>query len=289
VRDPLNPVTVGEWNFTDAKVATDPAPRAGQNAHMIYTARIGGVDWVFLAPNSNTGIWMLKLEGTPEHRHLTYVAQTLPIEGSVIGPHDMFVNHDEKDGHWYLYSADGFNGWAVFNVDDPSKPSLAGGFVNPAEAAYTHSIQAQWVNGRRLVATIGEVGVNIFKVYDATNLRAPLLLAVFQANPGAGSGAPEHNFNIVAGKLYLSYYSLGMYVFDLTKLTGVPGADTVNLKPVAHWGNNPEGATSPAGFTGIWDTVLKDGVIYLSNIEGGLYVVGYGCNHMPDANLTSTG
>jgi hypothetical protein len=289
VRDPLHPVEVGRWLRTDTSAVQDPANGASWNAHMLYAARIAGQDWVFLAPNTSSGVWILKMEGTPEARTLTYVTQTLPLEGGPLGPHDMFVTHDEKDGHWYLYSADGFHGWAVFNVDDPSSPQLAGGWINPAEGAYTHSIQAEWVNGRRLVATIGEVGVNILKVYDATNLRAPLLLGLYQASPGPGSASPEHNFNLVGGKLYLSYYTLGMYIFDLTKLTGTPVADTPNMQPVAHWGNNGEGAPTPLSFSGIWDTVLQDGLIYLSNIEGGLVVVGYGCNTVPDPALTSTG
>jgi hypothetical protein len=289
IRDPTNPVAVGQWNFTEVTIPTDPAPRVSQNAHMLYTANIAGQDWVFLAPNSNTGVWMLKLTGTPDARHLEFVTQTLPVEGGPLGPHDIFVNKDPLDGHWYLYSADGFQGWAVFNVDDPSNPSYAGGIPNPAEGEYLHSIQSALVNGKRYVATIGEIGANILKVYDATILQAPVLLAVYQASPGPGSGAPEHNFNIVAGKLYLSYYTLGMYVFDLSKLSGLPVVSTAQLQPIAHWGDNPEGATSPAGFTGIWDTVLKDGLLYLSNIEGGLYIVGYGCNAVPDPSLTSTG
>lgn len=289
IRDPLNPAFAGQWNFTDADVATDPLPRVNENAHMLYTKRIAGQDWVFLAPNSNTGVWILKLEGTPEARKLTYVTQTLPVEGGPLGPHDLFVTQDEVDGNWYLYSADGFHGWTAFNVNDPANPELVGGMANPVEGAYTHTVQAAWVNGRRLVATIGEVGANALKVYDATNLRAPLLLAVYQAEPGPGSTAPEHNFNMAGGKLYLSYYTLGVYIFDLAQLSGIPVLGTAELSPVAHFGTNPEMAPGPTAFAEIWDTVLQDGLLYLSNIDGGLFVVGYGCNAVPDPTLTSTG
>src|SRR5688572_10624492 len=211
IRDPYNPTYAGRWNFTAAEVATDPLPRVSQTAHILYPKRIADQDWVFLAPNSNPGVWILKLEGAPGARRLTYVTQTLPAEGGPLGPHDMFVTQDEQDGHWYLYSADGFHGWTAFNVDDPANPTLAGGIANPVEGAYTHTVQAAWIDGRRIVATIGEVGANALKVYDATNLRAPLLLAAWQAEPGPGSTAPEHNFNMAGGKLYLSYYTLGMY------------------------------------------------------------------------------
>ena len=289
VRDPYNPVQVGHWTTDDVPADAETVPGLGYNTHMLYTKRIAEQDWVFIAPNANTGVWILKLEGPPEARTLTYVTRTLPVEGGPLGPHDMFVTQDAVDGNWYLYSADGFHGWTAFNVNDPANPELAGGIANPVEGAYTHTIQAEWVNGRRLVATIGEVGANALKVYDATNLRAPILLAAYQAEPGPGSTAPEHNFNMVGGKLYLSYYTLGVYVFDLTQLSGLPVIGTAELSPVAHYGDNPEQAPGPLAFAEIWDTVLQDGLLYLSNIDGGLFVVGFGCNAVPDPALTSTG
>ena len=292
VSDPLHPYEVSRWMKGDNSAIEDPANAQEWNAHMLYSARIADKDWVFLAPNTSSGVWILQLTGAGAARKLTYVTQTLPLEGGPLGPHDMYVQKDEKDGHWYLYSADGVHGWTAFNVDDPAKPSMVGGWTNPAEGAYTHTIQAAWVNGRRLVATIGEVGVNILKVYDATDLRTPLLLGIYTITPGPGSAgpaSPEHNFNIVGGKLYMSYYTHGMYVFDLAKLGSVPVAGTAQLQPVAHWDIGGESAV-PGLFGGIWDTVLQDGVIYLSNIQGGLFVVGYGCNGpYPNASLTSTG
>lgn len=288
IRDPTEPALAGKWSFNDASpVVQDPLRAVQQNAHMLYSKRIDGADWVFLAPNTNTGIWILKLEGPPEDRTLTFVTQTLPIQGGPLGPHDLFVQEDELDGNFYLYSADGFNGWSVFNVNDPANPELVGGWINPLELAYTHTIQTAVVGGKRLVATIGEIGVNLLKVYDASNLRAPLLLGVWNAPSPTGPGVAEHNFNIVGGKLFLSYYGNGMYIFDLAALSATPLLSTLEMRPVAHWGNNGEpGGTASAN---IWDTLVKDGLIYLSDIGGGLFVVGYGCNAVPDPSLTSTG
>src|SRR5689334_23901098 len=61
-------------------------------------------------------VWILELTGTPDARELTYVTQTLPVEGGPLGPHDMYVTQDAVDGHWYLYSSDGFHGWAAFKI-----------------------------------------------------------------------------------------------------------------------------------------------------------------------------
>ncbi|MEK6985951.1 MAG: hypothetical protein AABX89_06185 [Candidatus Thermoplasmatota archaeon] len=289
------------WHKADATgVIQDPANDfVSYNPHMLYSKRIADADWVFMAPNANSGVWILKVEGEGDARHLTYVTQTLPVEGGPLGPHDMWVGTDELTGNEYLYSADGFHGWTVFDVSDPTTPTPVGGLFNPAELAYTHTLQAATINGKRIVATIGEVGVNFLRIYDATILAAPILLGVYQAETlpeGTNAPAPtnpQHNLNIVGGKLYFAYYSFGMYVFDLEAVASQPSlplVQTATLTPAAHYAVGVEPTRGPTAFTGFWDVVLKDGVIYVSHIEGGLVVLGYGCNtELPNVALTSTG
>ncbi len=292
VRDPLNPHKVGEWLASEATPKLGPAATLTYNSHMLYTKRIADQDWVFLAPNANSGVWILKMTGGPDAPKLTFVTETLPVEGGPIGPHDMYVQKDGLDGNWYLYSADGFHGWTAFNVNNPAMPLPAGGVINPVEAAYTHTMQAATINGKRIVATIAEIGADFLRVYDATVMAAPILLGVWQAETtAAGATSPQHNFNIVDGKLYLSNYGHGMYIFDLKAFTAglsLPAVGTVTLKPVAHWAVG--GETIDESFSGFWDTLVQDGVIYVSHIEGGLVVLGYGCNKdLPNPALTSDG
>src|SRR5688572_19571075 len=66
VRDPAEPRQVGRWTFDDAP--SPPSGMGGQNAHMVFPARIAGEDWVFLAPQSSTGVWILRIVGTPAER-----------------------------------------------------------------------------------------------------------------------------------------------------------------------------------------------------------------------------
>jgi hypothetical protein len=253
---------------------------------MLYTARIADEDWLFLAPNTSTGVWILRIVGEPAERRLEFVTQTLPVEGGPLGPHDMFVQQDGLDGNWYVYSSDGYHGWTVFNVNDPTNPTLAGGIVRP-ETGYTHTIQAGIVAGRRIVATIAEVGANYLQVYDATNLNAPVLLAAWQASPA--STAPQHNFQIVNGSLYLAHYTAGFYVFDLTQLPAVPAVGTLDFAPKAHYSTGDEGTATALSFDYFWDIVLWNGMLYGSSMRDGVHVVGYGCNAPGDAGVTSTG
>lgn len=263
ITDPADPKRASFWNFPK----DFPGGLPVQNAHMLFAAAIKGEQWVFLAPNTNTGVWILKLEGPPATRTLKFVTTTLPVQGGPLGPHDMVVQWDEFLKMHILYSADGYHGWSAFDVNDPAKPTLIGGFVRP-ESGYTHTIQAYKMGSRRMVATIAEVGANFMEIYDATNIKAPILVATWQVgNPSSA----QHNFNIVQNQLYLAHYGHGIFVFDLTELPATPSTKLVDFKPVAHYKARPDKASAS-----YWDVLLKDGLIYTSG-GNGVDIVGYGC------------
>ncbi len=291
---PSAPFAEDVWELSEYAGPLALLPETTLNAHMLYAARIAGDDWVFVAPNDNNGVWILRVEGEAPERHLEYVAQTLPIEGGPLGPHDMFVGVDPFTGDWYLYSADGFHGWAVFNVNDPANPMLVGGLLRP-ETGYTHTIQSAKVGERRIVATIQEVGDNLLEVYDATNLAAPVLLATWQVAPGETT--PQHNLNIVNGTLYVAHYSYGMYVFDLQTLPAVPLGQVAQMQPVGHYDPVAGGVSHPVPLAGgefqaFYDVVVQDGILYGSGFSDpviGIHVLAYGCNRIGDPTLLSMG
>jgi hypothetical protein len=285
IRDLENPVETGMWRFP----TMPPPPSASQNAHMLFTKRIAGSDWLFLAPNSNTGIWIFKIEGEPGAVKLTKVAQTLPIQGSELGPHDMFVGKDAISGDYILYSADGFEGWSAWNVNNPASPMiLTRVLLADPYQGYTHTVQAAKIGDRRIVATIQEVGHNALKIYDATNINAPLLLGTWKASDTADPAAPQHNLNIVGDKLYVAHYNRGFYIFNLSALPALPLTGFHMLQPMAHWTRNTNVNQGALGFNGVWEVALKDGVLYASDVNQ-LRVIGFGCNTVGDPTLTSVG
>ncbi|HUR26516.1 MAG TPA: hypothetical protein VM327_10935 [Candidatus Thermoplasmatota archaeon] len=292
VRDPAAPVVEDEWSFEEFSGVNLPGGSVFLNAHMLGTAKIGGSDWVFLAPNSNSGIWILRVDGEPGSRQLTYVTQTLPAEGGPLGPHDLFVHQDPFTSQWLLYSADGFHGWTVFDLADPTSPVPIGGLVAP-QPGYTHTIQAARFGERRLVVTIAEVGENLLQVFDATILQAPVLLATWQVAPL--STTPQHNINIVGDHLYVAHYGYGMYVFDLTTVPGLPLAGVASFDPVAHYDPVPGGTPYVAGiggFEAVYDVVVQDGLLFVSGFSApleGIDVIGFGCIAPGDQALRSVG
>jgi hypothetical protein len=273
VRDPASPRLMERW--------VSPRPGVNQNAHMILTTKIGDTDWVFMAPNDSTGVWILKLVGPPGDRRLELVTQSLLVEGGPLGPHDMYVRFDRALETWVLYAADGYEGWLAYDVGDPATPTFIGGFLHPS-SGYTHTIQAGTIAGRRIVATVEEVGVNLLKVYDATDLSRPVLLGVWHVSSGTGPVSAQHNLQIVKNHLYVAHYGHGVYVFDLAKVAKDATPLTSELEPMAHY--------IPPG-TNYWDVVLEDGLLYTGRFMpgGGFDVVGFGCLRPGDRSLTSTG
>ncbi|HUR26355.1 MAG TPA: hypothetical protein VM327_10125 [Candidatus Thermoplasmatota archaeon] len=289
VRDPAEPRQVGRWTFD--QVESPPSGVPGQNAHMVFPARIAGEDWVFLAPQSSTGVWVLKLTGTPDERSLEFVTTTMPIQGGQSGPHDIFVQYDELLQTWILYTADAFLGWTAFDVSDPANPELMVAVPN-ADFSGTHSVQAALVGGRRIVATTTEFGMNALKFWDATDLARPVQVGYWTHELGPGIYDHQHNINIVEGRLYMAHYALGLYVFDLTLLPASP-AGALSIQPVAHYAKLQETGLGAGANGGFWDLVLHEGLLYAGvysgGVQQGLHVIGYGCLTPGDPLQTSVG
>lgn len=271
IRDPAKPKLMGEW--------MSDRPGALQNGHMLYTQNIDGVDWVFLAPNDSTGVWILKIVGPPGKREIEYVTNTLLVEGGPLGPHDMYIGYDRDLETWVLYAADGYEGWLAYDIGDPATPQFIGGFLHPS-TGYTHTIQAGKVAGRRIVATVEEVGGNFLKVYDATDMLRPVLLGVWSSS--AVPVASQHNIQIVKDHLYIAHYRSGIFIFDLKPIAKAVEPLTSEIRPVAQY--TPNSAS-------FWDVVLKDGLVYGGRFGagGGFDVFAFGCIPAGNGAYTSTG
>jgi len=263
-------------------VFTYPTPATAfpdTNMHMLTTARIAGKDYVFVAPNDNTGVWVLQLSGEGDARKLVPVGQVgdVPLGGGPLGPHDMSLVWDEILHKPVLYVANGFEGWGAYDVSDPKSPQMLALVPNlgPAQG-YTHTVVGQKVGDRRLVAMIQEVGSNWLSIYDATSFQTPILLAQWHASD-AMPASPEHNIQIVGDKLYVAHYSHGVYVFNLSALGGVPLADTATIAPMAHLVPKDPAADGATAFDNVWDVIVHRGLLYVNDVKAGTSVVGFGC------------
>lgn len=276
IRDRAAPVKTGEWLFEDGVVLPPPVAGRPTNAHMLYAYAIENQTWLFVAPEDNFGVRILKVTGEPGSYGLEQVARAGEYLNGVLGPHDLWATYDDVLKTHVLYIANGFHGWLAYDIADPARPSFLGGMVNAdTHQGYVHTIQAQWIDGRRIVATISEVGVNAMRVFDASDFRLPKFLGSWQSSNPANF---QHNLQFVDGTLVFSHYAQGVFLFDLTNVGSQAYGQTLQLRPVGHYA--VDGSS--------WDVGVKDGLLYVGDAAG-LHVVGYGCWTPGLAGLTSTG
>ncbi len=279
----IAPVLVSEWTY--------PSPSTFSNMHMLYAASIGDADYVFVAPNDDTGVWILRVAGEGASRTLETVTNVgPPLGGGPLGPHDMTVWNDPILGKPVLLVANGFEGWMAWDVSAPASPARLALVPNadPGQG-YTHTIAGAVVDGRRLVVTIAEVGANVLKVFDATDYARPVLLAEWWSER-ARPTLPQHNVQVVNATLFVAHYTRGVYAFDLAAVGTTPLAGTTTIGPIAHYAPpEPASESDVIPFANVWDVVVERGLLYVSDMTRGTAVVGYGCFAPGDDAASSNG
>lgn len=148
------------------------------------------------------------------------------------------------------------NGFYVLDVTDPAAIEVVSQTI-PEGNAFSHSGWVTDLDGRLIYLNGDEGADQHLRLYDATNLEAPELLAEWQTRPGTS----VHNIEIDGRYAYVSYYIDGLRVFDLE--------DPTSPREVAHYDTvAPEDERDI--LQGNWGVHLADGVVYLSDRETGI-------------------
>ncbi|HUR68538.1 MAG TPA: hypothetical protein VM370_04770 [Candidatus Thermoplasmatota archaeon] len=250
-------------------------------AHMVVVFPISKQDYVAALKGEGHDLEIFTLAGEPGARTLELASTlTLTHAGEPTGQ-DLLTSHDA----WFtidpllqkpvLYVASSWDGVAVVDVSDPTRPAILGKIPNlDPYQGYTHTVQAFVRDGTRYVVAVQEVGANALKVWDATDFATPRLVAFWHVqNPTS----MQHNLNLVGERAYVAHYGEGLFVFDLSKVGGMLPQ---RIEPAAH---------QASGEGGTWDVVVRDGVLYTSEIGEGLRVLGDGCLTPGDGAMSSTG
>ncbi|HUR68426.1 MAG TPA: hypothetical protein VM370_04210 [Candidatus Thermoplasmatota archaeon] len=275
--DPANPVVVSE-----ADVSTQ--------AHMVQPALLGGVTYVYVASqSSNAPAFVYKMEGWNLSLVGSFGLPAGPIGSGPLGNHDIAIVNDTLLQKTTLYLADGVAGWSAWSLDDPAAPQRIGGSVGQElGAGYVHTVRVGFFEGKRIVVTMQEVGQNSLKVYDATDLSKPVLLARWNADPSKPT-APQHNIQLLGPWLFMGHYTNGFYVFNLTSvISGPPVVGTLSLAPVGHWAVEEPAEADALGFANVWDVAVRRGVVYASDLTGRVTAVAFACLPIGDEAATAT-
>lgn len=281
--DPANPVLRSTFHYEGN------ATRA--QAHMVTPWKFeDGSEYVYVATQvGRQPLLVLERDGWNLSLAGQYAFSPVLASDAALGQHDMTVYHDELLDKPLLFVAEGTLGWSAADLSDPANPVRIGGTLSPEPGVgYTHTVRVEYVDGKRIVATISEVGANTLKVYDATNLEAPVLLARWNAD-ATRPHMPQHNIQLKDGMLYLAHYTEGIYVFNITGvMQGPPLVGTLEMEPMARFAvENPQDGGA-LGFANVWDVVVSKGIVYVNDMSHGLTSVGFGCLQAGDVEATAT-
>lgn len=297
---------------TDGTITEDhwlPAPTGG--SHMVATATIAQRDYAF-AVHNGYGILVYEIALLDDHRLLP-VTHWRHFDGplgavDVTGPHDMTILHDETLDRPLLYVSDAYKGLVVADVSDPRQPTYLGGWDDPETEWYAHTAQAEVLeDGTRLIVVVPEVFsdaeaevVAPLWVLDGTDLGNIELEATWK-NPG-DHGAEQlrysvHNFQLVNGMVFLAHYHGGIWVLDVS-VDDTNEANTT-ITPVGYYLPHHDPGRPMSGIyhgvynmedaPTVWDVVVKDGVIWATDVNSGLYALAHPDIPVGDDTWTSRG
>ncbi len=175
--------------------------------------------------------------------------------GAIPVPNAQYVHDCVPIGN-RLYCASIYSGdERVLDFTDPANPFQINAWTYPG--AFTHS---SWpdATGHCLYVT-DEVDGQPLKIFDITNVMSPVEVNAITSNPVA----IIHNPKVVGNELYLSNYTEGIRVLDLS--------DPVHPAEFAYADSYP----GPSGdFFGVWEVCpfFPSGTVIASDMQTGLYV-----------------
>lgn len=265
---------------------------ATATAHMVTPFVVDGVEYVAASKGEGGDLTLLRMNGAPGGRTLTRVAQPaltplsiLPGRPDLVRSHDTWFEVDPETGAPILWVANVWFGALALDVRDPAHPRTLATLPHAdAAVGYSHTVRVAHLDGKRLVVVGTEYGYGALKVWDATDLAAPRLVATWSL----GGDAP-HNFQVVGTRAYVTYFEHGFYVLDLANATKGQLPILAHV-PATGTFKGPHPPTNLLNaYYGPVDVVVKDGVLWVGEETEGLTALAYGCLRPGDAAATSIG
>ena len=162
---------------------------------------------------------------------------------------------------FFDFNEDNFQLWDKTRNDSPSRLSI----TSYQNVSYVHS---GWYTEDKQVVLVhdelDEMDYNLnttVRLFELSDLRAPSLLSTWSGP----TGAIDHNGFVRGNRYYMSNYTRGMTVLDIS--------NTADPKEVGYFDTFP--VSDNTSFNGAWGVYpyLPSGVVLISDISSGLYVV----------------
>ena len=247
ISDPAAPERIGQFedfttdnrtNFHNIFLSPD-----GRFVYAINSSSYPNTDLLILDvsdPNAPAEAGRFSIPvGAGYHFDVTHDVNVMEVDGRLIA----FLNY-QTAGLWIL------------DVTDPAAISTLGSVS--WDGIFSHSGWPFRVNGRIYYAHNSEGPDRHMTVLEVTDLANPTVVSRFATRRGLSI----HNVQVVDGIAYVSYYVDGLRVVDLR--------DPERPEEIAHFDTVPD-ANERDILQGAWGVRVLDGVVYVSDIESGIF------------------
>lgn len=223
-----------------------------ERIHNIYADTKTGIIYLSGHNISGTGVIIADVRTSPEE----------PIYLSAV---DQYYSHDSYVLDDVLYSSELEEGFAMYDVSDPTNPVEIGRQLTTRE--FTHNA---WISEDTTVLYTTDERSNAYlESYDVSDPMDIRFLDKFQPLKNSGTRVIPHNTHTLGKYAITSWYTDGVIITDMSKPDNIVQVaqydtyfDEANLPPTGLW------------FSGCWGAYpyLPSGLILASDIESGLFV-----------------
>ncbi len=185
-------------------------------------------------------------------------SQPTVLSTGFFGGHDIFARDN------ILIVNEGNNGMRVIDYNDTNNPVVLGSLTDYNNSGYNHSGWMSEDNSHYFLCD--ETGGALVKSVDITDFSDMEVVDMFKAD----NDNPEHiahNAMVLGNLLYVSYYTDGLAIFDITDPSQVVRKYFYDTYP----------GIDDSGFKGAWGvySFLPSGRILVSDLNTGLYLIEF--------------
>lgn len=276
--------------------------------HNTEYAKIDGRDLIFAVDRNK--VQVLEITDTPTGVELVPIATITAddkwrddLPGAVgtanpgaylpPGSHDVVYQKHPVTGDELVYIAFGSAGSYIYNVNDPTAPSMVSNWRGlPADSSYYHYTMPLdiMIDERHITLVAPEIynsgeSTGTIAVLDTTNPREPQELGVWML-PGDDLFIEEHyrfsphNMDVVDGKVFLANYHAGVWVLDFTCSGCLESPESEGFyMPHEETDRKVDGEVVCSFWCQrpfVWGVVAgPDNLLFASDVESGLYILKY--------------
>jgi choice-of-anchor B domain-containing protein len=249
VSDPRSPRLAGQFVV--------PAPRGSgealTNVHNLTLSLDGRI--IFLINQSHPGTDVRAVDVSAPAAPFEVGRYMFPGNANVLnGGHDLYLT--TRGGRTYAYLNRLRSGLEVLDVTDPAAMTKVGSLLLPATVS--HSGWFFEVDGHHYFAHTDEGFDQGMTVLNVDDVASPEVVSTYRSRPGISI----HNMRVHDGIAYIAYYVDGLRVVDLR--------DPANPVEIAHYDTLPP-EEERSLFSGAWGVDLDGGLIFVSDMDTGVY------------------